>query len=165
MRSFRVCWEMTINATGILVRCESNTIKMKKWNFTSLAPKVASIEIVSFCPHVSIDFNWVGVWIPKVNGAWIPPIFVTSYKKTHQPNDYMPKFESRWRGWHATTNFLPYVSGWYRWCHFVKWNHLSSWAPPHWPIPTKSPCVCHIYFTACLKLNWLQMWFLKTWDI
>jgi hypothetical protein len=60
---------MTIHATRILVQCESNTIKMKRWNFTSLQPKVASIEIGSLCPHVSIDSNSVGVWIPMVNGA------------------------------------------------------------------------------------------------
>jgi len=42
---------------------------MKRWNFTSLLPKVASIEIGSLYPHVSIDSNSVGVWIPMVNGA------------------------------------------------------------------------------------------------
>jgi hypothetical protein len=42
---------------------------MKTWNFTSLVPKVASIEISSLCSHVSIDLNWAGLWIPMVNGA------------------------------------------------------------------------------------------------
>jgi hypothetical protein len=45
IKSFCVVQEMMIHATGFLVRCESNTIKMKRWNFTSLSPKVASIEI------------------------------------------------------------------------------------------------------------------------
>jgi len=58
-----------IHATGILVNCESNTIKMKRWNFTSLLPKVTSIEIASLCPHVNIDSNWVGVCIPMMNGT------------------------------------------------------------------------------------------------
>jgi hypothetical protein len=65
-------------------------------------------------------------------------------KKTHHLNDYMPRFESRWWGWHATTNFFPYAYNQYRWCHLVK-NHLSSWAPPRWPMPIKSPCVCCIF--------------------
>jgi hypothetical protein len=69
IKSFHVCQEMTIHATGILIQCESNTIKMKRWNFKSLLPKVASIEIASLCPHVRIDSNWVGVSIPMVNGA------------------------------------------------------------------------------------------------
>jgi hypothetical protein len=69
IKSFCVCQEMMIHATRILVQCESNTIKMKRWNFTSLPPKVASIEIASLCPHVSIDSNVVGVWMPMVNGA------------------------------------------------------------------------------------------------
>jgi hypothetical protein len=93
------------------------------------------------CPHVSIDSNSVGVWIPMVNGAWIPPI--------HHPNDYMPKFESRWRGWHVTTNFLPYASNQYNWCHFLEWYRFSSWGPPCWPMPTKLPWVCHIFISPC----------------
>jgi hypothetical protein len=60
---------MTIHATGIPIQCESNTIKMKRWNFTSLMPKVTSIQIASFCPHVNINSDWVDVWIPMVNGA------------------------------------------------------------------------------------------------
>jgi hypothetical protein len=122
---------------------------MKRWNFKSLLSKVACIEIASLCPYVSIDSNWVGVWIPMVNGPWIPPIFVTSYKKTHQPNDYMPKFELRWWGWYATTNFLPYASSQYSWCHFVEWYHLSSRAPPCSPMPTKLLSVCCIFISPC----------------
>jgi hypothetical protein len=144
IKSFHVCQEMTIHAIGIPIQCESNTIKMKRWNFTSLMPKVKSIQIALLCPHVSINSNWA-----MVNGVWIPPYLSFTQEKKHHPNDYMPRFESRWWGWHAIANFLPCAFDRYRWCHFVKWTHLSSWAPPHWPMPTKSPYVCYIFTSLC----------------
>ncbi len=81
IKSFCVCWEMMIHAIEIPIQCESNIIKMNRWSFTSLVPKVMSIEIALLHLSVNIDSNWTNVRIWMVNGAWISPTFVTSWKK------------------------------------------------------------------------------------
>jgi len=75
-------WRLVmIHATGIPVRCASNTINVNKWNFTSLVSKVASIGIAPFSPNETMVRNWDGVCIPIMNGTWIPLSSLASWKQ------------------------------------------------------------------------------------
>jgi hypothetical protein len=54
---------------------------MNKWNFMSLVPNVAYIEITPLWPHENIDWHWIFVWMLMVNGTWIPLILLPFWKK------------------------------------------------------------------------------------
>ncbi len=74
-------WQLVmIHVTNILVCCASNPINVNKWNFTSLVPKVASVEIVPWSSNETVDCNCVRIWIPIVNGTLIPLISHASWK-------------------------------------------------------------------------------------
>jgi hypothetical protein len=74
---------------------------VNKWNFISFVPNVTFVEMAPLWPYDSMDSHGVGVWIPMVNGTWIPLISPTSWKK--------PKIELKLQGWCVNDNFLSYV--------------------------------------------------------
>jgi hypothetical protein len=76
----------------------------------SFVPNVASIEMAPLWPYDSMDSHWVGVWIPMVDGTWIPLISPTSYKRTHLPDVGEPKTKLKLQGWYVNANSLSYVS-------------------------------------------------------
>ncbi len=69
-KSSIVHWLVIIHVKGTPMWCTSKPIKMNKWNFMSLVPNVASIEITPLWPHENIDWHWISVWMPMVNGTW-----------------------------------------------------------------------------------------------
>ncbi len=79
-KSLHAWWLVMIHATGILVQCASNTINVHKWNFTSLVPKVASIETTPLSCNETMDYNCDRVWILIANGTLIPLTSFTSWK-------------------------------------------------------------------------------------
>jgi hypothetical protein len=54
-KPLHVWWLVMIHATDTPMGCASNTINVNKWNFTSLVPKVASIEL----PHYHLMKLWI----------------------------------------------------------------------------------------------------------
>ncbi len=77
-KSSTIYWLVMIDAKGAHMRWTSKPIKMNKWNFMSLVPNVACIEITPSWPHENIDWHWIGIWMPIVNGAWIPLTFLAN---------------------------------------------------------------------------------------
>ncbi len=81
IKFWTICLLIMIQAKRTLVRWSSNLIKVNRWNFMSFVPNVASIEMAPLWPYDNMDSHWVGVWIPMVNGTWVPLISPTSWKK------------------------------------------------------------------------------------
>jgi hypothetical protein len=117
------------------------------------------------CPNVSIDSNSVGVWIPTVNGAWIPPIFVTSYKKKHIIlMTICPSLNGDGKvGMQLPTSFLMLLVNT---IDVILLNDIIF----HHGLPHVDPCPPNclgfvIYlFHRVLQAQWVQMWFLRTWN-
>ncbi len=82
-KSLHVWRFVMIQATSTPMWWASNTINVNKWNFTSLMPKVAFIEIAPLSPNETMACSWYGVCIPIVNGKWIPLTSFTSWKEKH----------------------------------------------------------------------------------
>ncbi len=55
--SLHVWLFVMIHAISTPLRCASNTVNVNKWNFTSLVPKVASIEIAPLSSNETMDYN------------------------------------------------------------------------------------------------------------
>ncbi len=81
IKSSIVCLLVIIHAKRTLVWWVSNPIKVNRWNFMSFLPNVASIEMAQLWTYDSMDSHWVGVWIPMVNGVWVPLISLAFWKK------------------------------------------------------------------------------------
>jgi hypothetical protein len=61
-----------IYVTSISMQCTFKHHQCEQMDFTSLVPKVASIDITLVSLYETIDYNYDGVWISIVNVTLIP---------------------------------------------------------------------------------------------
>jgi hypothetical protein len=111
------------------VRWSSNTIKVNGWNFMSFVPNVASMEMAPLWPYHSMDSHWVGVWIPMVNGTWVPLISPTSWKKNTSSRCWRTQDRIEIAGL-VCKHQLPFLCSWSKYAMFwsrMKSSHVMLW--------------------------------------
>jgi hypothetical protein len=89
-----------------------------------------------------MDSHWVGVWIPMVNGTWVPLNSPTSWKNN---TSSWWNTKLKLQGWCVNVNSFSYVSDPNMQCFEAEWNHFVSCFDPHSHVSTKLVYVCDIF--------------------
>ncbi len=149
IKSWTVCLLVMIQAKGTPVRWSSNPIKVNRWNFMSFVPNVASIEMAPLWPYDSMDSHWVGVWIPMVNGTWVPFISPTSCKKNTSSGCWRAQDRIEIIGL-VCKRQLPFLC--FRSKYAMSWSQMKSSRVMLWPAFTRSHqivlCLSYICFVV-----------------
>ncbi len=109
----------------------SNPIKVNRWNFMSFVSNVASIKMAPLWSYDNMDSHWIGVWIPMVNGTWVPLISLAYCKKNTFFKCWKPQDWIEIIGLVCKLNSFSYVFNPNMQYLEAQWNHLVSCFGPH----------------------------------